>query len=173
MRSGSRAPTLQNVTNKEAPMPNTRRMFLLAAAIALISNGRAHAQASNTDEVAIRAAVQAYFDGMMNGSQEALRRAFDAKAFLIGPGRTEPTRIPFEQWSAGMTKPITPADQYRNRILSIDIAGDAAVAKTELDRPRVEYIDYLSLLKTNGEWRIVNKIWHQESRAAPGTSKGN
>lgn len=122
---------------------------------------------SAADEAAIRATVQAYFDGMMRGSPETLRKAFDAQAFLIGPGRTEPNRIPFERWSQGMTKPIPDPETHKNTILSIDIAGDAAVAKTELDWPRVKYVDYLSLLKVNGEWRIVNKIWHQEASTRP------
>ena len=56
------------------------------------------------------------------------------------------------------------ANQRTNEILSIDIEGLAAVAKTELMWPNVRYIDYLSLLKIDGEWRIVNKIWHQERR---------
>jgi hypothetical protein len=142
-------------------------LFLLPAIVA-IAPSSSGAQ-SKADEAAIRAAVQAYFDGMMKGSPESLRKAFDAQAYLIGPGRTEPNRIPFERWSSGMTNAIQNPEQYTNKILSIDIAGDAAMAKTELDWPRVKYVDYLSLLKINGEWRIVNKIWHQEpsTRAQP------
>jgi hypothetical protein len=42
--------------------------------------------------------------------------------------------------------------------------GNAAVVKTDLEWPNIHYVDYLSLLKIDGEWKIVNKIWHQERK---------
>jgi|SRR5687768_5477874 len=143
-----------------------RKRTLALLLPALIALGGWRAQQRSADEASIRATVQHYFDGMMNGSPESLRKAFDANAFLIGVGKTEPNRIPFESWAANMTRPMPNPQQYKNTILSIDIAGNAAVAKTELDWPKVRYVDYLSLLKINGEWRVVNKIWHTESKSA-------
>jgi hypothetical protein len=125
----------------------------------------ASAQTAAQEEAAVRAAVQSYFDGMMKGDQTLLKKAFHAESFLIGPGQKDANRIPFSSWHAGFTRPIENPQEHRNSILSIDVAGNAAVAKTELDWPRVRYVDYLSLLKLNGEWKIVNKIWHQEPSA--------
>jgi len=45
------------------------------------------------------------------------------------------------------------------KILSIDRFGDAAVAKLELKGPDWRLNDYMSLLKIDGEWLIVNKIF--------------
>ncbi len=56
------------------------------------------------------------------------------------------------------------ANEYQNRIVSVDIAGTAASVKVDLLWPRVHYVDYLSLLKIGSEWRIVAKIWYQEPR---------
>jgi hypothetical protein len=53
-----------------------------------------------------------------------------------------------------------PAEDEAERerwIESVDIAGDAAVAKVVLDYPRVRYTDYMSLLKVDGEWKIIHK----------------
>lgn len=113
------------------------------------------------DEVAVRAVVQEYFDGMMEGSPEKLRGAFHPEAFLIGHDNTARiTRIPVQRWSAGMNRPMATPATYRNEIASVDINGSAAMVKTVLDWPNVKYVDYLSLLKDgDGTWRIVNKIW--------------
>lgn len=42
----------------------------------------------------------------------------------------------------------------------VDVTGDAAVARVELEYPGVSITDYFTLLKIDGEWRIMNKIFH-------------
>jgi hypothetical protein len=44
------------------------------------------------------------------------------------------------------------------------VVGDAAVAKLELKRPNALITDYMSLLKVDGRWLIVNKIFTRETR---------
>ncbi len=120
------------------------------------------AQASGADEAAVRAVVQSYFRGVDEHDAEALAEAFHPEAQLEASlGRY--WEQPFEEWRNFTNRPVpSDADQRRNTILSIDIAGDAAVVKTELVWPTVRYVDYLSLLRIDGRWWIVNKIWHQE-----------
>ena len=38
------------------------------------------------------------------------------------------------------------------------------MAKVVLDYPSVKFTDYLSLVKADGEWRIVNKIFNVERK---------
>jgi hypothetical protein len=40
------------------------------------------------------------------------------------------------------------------------------VGKVVLDYPTVKFADYMSLLKINGEWKIVNKAFHAEMKPA-------
>jgi hypothetical protein len=40
-----------------------------------------------------------------------------------------------------------------------------SMAKIELSYPTVHFVDYLSLLKVDGRWTIVNKIFHREDIA--------
>ena len=47
-------------------------------------------------------------------------------------------------------------------ILSIEIAGDTAVARVRDDYLGKTFLDSLSLLKADGEWRIYNKLFHIE-----------
>ncbi len=43
------------------------------------------------------------------------------------------------------------------------MSGDAAVGKIVLDYPGVYIVDYMSLLKVDGRWQIINKIFSVES----------
>ena len=117
------------------------------------------------DEEAVKETVQRYFDGIMQYDAEALREAFHPEARLMASLPKGLYHAPFEQW-VQFTERAAPQDLtgYKNTIVSIDIAGNAAVAKTDLEWPTVHYVDYLSLLKIDEEWKIVNKIWHQERK---------
>ncbi|HUG39721.1 MAG TPA: nuclear transport factor 2 family protein [Longimicrobiales bacterium] len=134
---------------------------MLAIPLFIFDAWGAEAGPPSTDEIAVRAVVQGYFDGMMEGSPEKLRGAFHPEAYLIGQGRTgQITRIPFERWCAGMSRAMENPKAYRNEIAAVDISGNAAMVKTVLTWPTVKYVDYLSLLKDGeGNWQIVNKIW--------------
>jgi hypothetical protein len=46
----------------------------------------------------------------------------------------------------------------------VDVTGDAAVAKVVLDYPQARITDYMSLLRVDGEWRIVNKTFHSQPK---------
>lgn len=118
------------------------------------------------DEAAVRAVVEQYFHGIIAYDEEALRNAFHPDAAVIGlnkEGETESVR--FDDWVVYTRGTAPDATGRNNTIVSVDITGTAAVVKTDLNWPHVRYIDYLSLMKSGGEWRIVNKIFH---RGAPG-----
>jgi len=138
--------------------------LLSAATLGVILEARAADQA--TDQEAVRSVVQAYFEGMMKASPETLREAFHPSARLIGMGPNDMIRIiPFREWADTWEgqDPLGP-EGYVNKIVSMDIHGTAASVKTELTWPDVKYVDYLSLVRVAGEWKIVNKIWDE---AAP------
>ncbi len=134
-----------------------------SAALLMLAMGNVFAKVE--EDKAIRATVQQYFDGIIQYDEQALRTAFHPDAAVIGTkddGALDWQA--FQNWVL-YTRGDAPDPTGRiNRILSIDISGNAAVVKTELDWPRVRYIDYLSLMKIDGEWKIVNKIWHREKR---------
>jgi hypothetical protein len=118
--------------------------------------------------------VQAYFDGLMSGSSGALDRAFHPGARLIGIGdRGTLAMIPFQEWKDVVTAdgPRGP-DGFTNEIVSVDIHGVAATVKTKLTWPDIVYVDYLSLIHADGQWKIVNKIWDAERTAAAGEPSG-
>lgn len=112
------------------------------------------------DEKAIRQTVQFYFDGIIKYDEDSLRKAFHPDAYVSGIDKSgKLDREPFQEWVLYTRGDAPDPNGRNNAILSIDIVGEAAVAKTELDWPHVLYTDYLSLLKIDGEWKIVGKIW--------------
>ena len=53
----------------------------------------------------------------------------------------------------------------RDSIDSLNITGNAGVARIVLDYPDATLTDYMSLLKVDGEWKIVNKVFNAEPKA--------
>jgi hypothetical protein len=119
-----------------------------------------------TDEAAIRQTIQYYFDGGRHGDSVTLRKAFHPDARMLFVRDSAFTAIPIGEYitrvGKGAPKPGTP-DSTRRRIASIDIAGDAAMAKLELERPDMVVTDYMSLLRLDGRWVIVNKLFSRNA----------
>lgn len=60
-----------------------------------------------------------------------------------------------------------PDDKDRKRtIKSIEISGNAAVAKLIADYPDTIYFEYLALLKIGDEWKIVNNVFYGAPKPA-------
>jgi len=144
-------------------MRNAVMSLILVATLAIVASASRSAVA-DPDEVQIRAAVESYFDGLMHHDAAALERAFHPESRLLGVPRGGLTVLPFERWKSFTERDAPERDLslYENRIVSIDTYGTAAMVKVDLTWPDVHYVDYLSLLEIDGEWKIVNKIWHQE-----------
>lgn len=135
--------------------------LLAAASLAVLP----FARAQNAEEAAVRAAIEHYFRAHATGLGEHHRKVFhpEAKLFFINEGKF--TQRTSEEYIAGSPgKPAADEAQRKRTIEMIDITGDAAVAKLVLDYPNAKLTDYMSLLKVDGEWRIVNKIFTREMK---------
>jgi cobalamin biosynthesis Mg chelatase CobN len=112
----------------------------------------------SADEAAVRQTVQYYIDGQSAGDGTIVARAFHPDARMTGLRdgalRTVPIRE-YLTWFRG--EPAANESQRERWIESVDITGDAAVAKVVLDYPDRRFTDYMSLLKLDGEWKIVHK----------------
>ena len=76
--------------------------------------------------------------------------------------------------TVGNLRVLWPASNRRQRIkqagaleiLSLETAGNTAVARVRDDYLGLTFLDTLSLLKAEGEWRIYNKLFHVEGPGA-------
>ena len=58
----------------------------------------------------------------------------------------------------------TPAAELQTRIASIDLAKSVATVRLELTNLNgAQYTDMFTLLKVDGEWKIMSKVFHLHS----------
>ena len=144
--------------------------FAIIAALVLAATGAVllPARAQNAEEAAVRQALEHYFRGHATGQGEHFRKIFhpDAKLFAVREGKY--WQLTSEQYIANAPgKPPADEAQRKRVIESVDISGNAAMAKIVLDYPQTKFTDYMSLLKIDGQWMIVNKTFHAEPKAKP------
>lgn len=117
------------------------------------------------EDAAIRAAIEHYFRGHATGDGTHFRKVFhpESKLFWIRDGAF--AQRTSDEYIAG-AKGTPPADeaQRKRSIEWIDVSGNAAVAKVILDYPQTRFVDYMSMLKIDGEWKIVNKTFQADPK---------
>ncbi|MFK7787436.1 MAG: nuclear transport factor 2 family protein [Crocinitomicaceae bacterium] len=55
--------------------------------------------------------------------------------------------------------------ERQTRISSISIDGDAAGVQVEMELSTYSYFDFLNLLKIDGRWWIVDKVYYKKNHA--------
>ena len=143
------------------------RVIRYAAVAAAVMVGGAWMSAPTADEAAVRAALQHYIQGHATGDGAHMRIAFHPAASLFwSSSDTLATRTSAEYIARMGGKPA--ADEAtgvrKRRIESVDVTGNAAIGKIVLDYPDAYIVDYMSLVKTKGEWKIINKIFMTEMK---------
>ena len=140
--------------------------LLIATSAALLAAGAADLSARWADEAAIRQTVQYYFDGGKNRDSLTLRKAFHPEARMLFSREGKLVVVPIGEYITRVgSERLKPGevDSTERKVVSVDVAGDAAVAKLELRRPDARLIDYMSLLKVDGRWLIVGKIFNRQA----------
>ncbi|WP_223750362.1 nuclear transport factor 2 family protein [Myxococcus sp. XM-1-1-1] len=80
------------------------------------------------------------------------------------PAHRPPWRLTGRGRHSPKTSPGTSAEG-EDSVLQVDVTGSAAVVKVSARTAKWDFIDYISLLKVDGRWRIVAKVYHREPRA--------
>ena len=99
-----------------------------------------------------------YFDGLHRADTALLSNIFDDAVRLYAPG----VRRSKQQWLelvANRPVPAALGHAFAYQILSVELSGEQALAKVSCPLLGRHYIDYLSLLKEQGQWRIVAKLY--------------
>jgi hypothetical protein len=138
--------------------------FVPFAAAVLLGASPAPAQ-QHADEAGVRAALNHYIQAHATGDGSHMKIAFhpSANLYFIRDGKyAERTSADYAAGFSG--RPPADEAQRKRRIESVDIAGTAAQAKIVLEYPGVTFTDYMTLLKIDGEWKIVAKVFHAERK---------
>lgn len=94
-----------------------------------------------------------------------MRQAFHPDARIVSLSDGAVASRTADEFAALFTRGPAPdeADRHR-RVVSLDVTGDVAVAKLELDYPGAFLTDYMTLVHTADGWRILHKAF---TRSAP------
>jgi hypothetical protein len=143
-----------------------KRSILMTTILLALAWSPALAQA-DSEEAAIRAALEHYLLGHATGDGAHHAMVFHdvANLYWIRDGELA-TRTSADYIAGASGEPAEDEAERRRGITMVDVTGDAAVARIVLDYPDAVLTDYMSLLKIDGEWKIVNKIFTVERKAA-------
>ena len=146
------------------------RRYAVLLVVILFSAAGAGSQTfaqTGTEENAVRQTVNTYLHGLKFNDVESFKKAFhpSAKLFFVRKNG-ELGELTQEQWYRGFASSAGKEEPGDLRIASLEITGQAASVKVVEIYADSTYTDYISLLKLADGWKIVNKIYQMEKRAA-------
>ena len=117
------------------------------------------------DKKAVSVPLENYIKAHATGDGEYIRKAFHTEAKVMFTTAEKFTQWSVEEFAARFTgKPAADESKRRRSFEILDVAGNAAIAKVVLDYPTVKFVDYMTLLKIDGEWKIINKSFNAEQK---------
>ena len=106
--------------------------------------------------------IQDYFMGYQQADTKLIQKVFHAETRLLSIDKDKLDITEMKDWLKNLDDRHLRGDIRKGvlRIESIDATEYAASAKLVITFPTFEFTDYLSLLKIDGKWLIVGKIYH-------------
>jgi len=119
-----------------------------------------------SEAAAARVPLENYIQGHATGNGDFMRKAFHTEAKIMAFRDGKMMNLTAEEFASRFNgKPAADEAQRKRRIESVEITGNAGFGKIVLEYPTVTYTDYMSLLKVDNEWKIVNKVFYAEPKA--------
>lgn len=134
------------------------RIYALAMVSLLLSIASI---AQKTDEEAVRACLENY----MSGEGDRMEKAFHPSATMkyIDAQSNEFKDVPIADFIARAKANTTKQDR-KIEIVALNIEGNAANGKIKIETEKAILYDYMNMLKINGEWKIVSKIFSRVNK---------
>jgi protease I len=119
-----------------------------------------------SDEEAVTETLMNYLDGGTNGDTVKLNKAFHLSASMryIDNKTGEYKDVPIREFLNRAKANAGKKSDRKTKIVYTNISGTAAQARLEIDGGTYKFHDYMNLLKINGEWKIVSKIFWREDK---------
>lgn len=125
---------------------------------------------SKAEREAVEKTLLNYLEGGTNGDTTRLIAAFHPSASMkfVDNKTGEFKDVPIATYLDNARKNAGKKSDRKTKILSYDIDGTAAQAKVEIDFGTGMFHDYFNLLKIDGEWKIVSKIFYRIDKEPKG-----
>jgi hypothetical protein len=137
----------------------TAKLYVLAI-VSLILSATGMAQ-NNADEQAVRACLENY----MSGDGDKVEKAFHPSATMkyIDGQNGEFKDVPIADYIARVKANSAKQDR-KIEIVALNIEGNAANGKIKIETEKAILYDYMNMLKVDGEWKIVSKIFSRVNK---------
>jgi putative lumazine-binding protein len=115
-----------------------------------------------TEREAIEQTVQLYVAGASKGDAAKLKKAFHDAAWMYGSVGGQRFDMPVDQLAETvMQQPLDSDGSFSARITALEQVGDAARVTLEEEGcwGGLSFVDYFTLAKIDGSWKIVNKTF--------------
>jgi hypothetical protein len=143
-------------------------MMGLGMALLIAVGGAQAMPATNSEEAGVRAALSLYLQGQATGNADYYRQVFHPDARLNGVRDGKPEQRTLTEYLAlqsGM--PAADEAQRKRTVSNVVVTGNAAVATILLDYPRAITTDHMSLVRSDGRWLIVHKLYNVATKPRP------
>mgnify|MGYP001495307752 FL=1 len=111
--------------------------------------------------------IQLYVDSMNESNPDKVKQAFHSNAKVVGYLHGDFMEMSVDDF-AGFVASQQPSPKEKGEnvvfeILSCDIEGATAAVKVRDKYLGITFLDTLSLIKVESEWKLYNKLFHVES----------
>lgn len=118
-------------------------------------------QTKNSELEQIIKVVNNYAEGCKKGDTSMMRKSFDTGAVMYGYLNGQLYNGSIESLYAAV-EALGADENTLTHIDILNVEGNVATARVTLENwHELAFTDYHSLLKINGEWKIVAKVFHQ------------
>ncbi|WP_144579133.1 nuclear transport factor 2 family protein [Agrobacterium sp. DE0009] len=111
----------------------------------------------------ITVALQDYFDALYFCDTNRLQRVFHPRAIYATADETPLLYRTMEEYVpvvAARQSPASRNETRRDHIDAIDLAGEnTAFARVRCSIGQRDFVDFLTLVRSDGEWRIISKVF--------------
>ncbi len=118
-------------------------------------------KAQQGEETGVRTCLENYMSGDGNRMEKAFHPSASMKYVDYQSGEFKD--VPIADFIARV-KANTNKTERKIEIVSLNVEGAAAQAKIKIETDKVIMYDYMNLLKVNGEWKIVSKIFSRKDK---------
>lgn len=121
------------------------------------------------DRTAVEHLLGRYFDALYHGDARALGEVLHPTAIYATATSGELLRLSMADYLplvAARSKPSEAGEIRSEEIVSIDLVGGTmGLAKVRCALFGRDYVDLLSLLKVDGRWWVLAKVFHYDQRS--------
>lgn len=109
----------------------------------------------------IEEVIQDYFQGYQKADVGLIKKAFHANTRLLSVDQGKLDVTEMSDWLKNLEDRHSRGDIREGKLttVSIDVTNESAIVKLKISFKTFQFTDYLSLLKVEGKWIIVGKIY--------------